>query len=172
MMHKAWCSREEVPYCISGSSIKFQGHTGWKIGNLKPILSKITRPVAAIKSLRFAFLIFMSHNFLLQFMILWIILYRNDCIFVSRKQMYGLKNTSVHSSSDIPKYSWSGDLLKSTQISYLYIERVNFYSVLKIYELVSVAMLLCHTVEEIHVVCYVLSSLYNLARPAGHAQVE
>ena len=28
MMHKAWCSIEEVPYYFSGSSIKFQGHTG------------------------------------------------------------------------------------------------------------------------------------------------
>ena len=48
MMHKAWCNLEEVPYNFSRSSIKFQGHTGWKI------VSKITRPVAAIKSLRFA----------------------------------------------------------------------------------------------------------------------
>ena len=31
MMHKAWCSIEKVPYCFSRSSIKFQGHTGWKI---------------------------------------------------------------------------------------------------------------------------------------------
>ena len=75
-----------MPYCFSGSSIKFQGHTGWKIDDLNPIWvrllgrsqlsnpsdlpcywshglknqqfesnsSKITRPVAAIKSLRFA----------------------------------------------------------------------------------------------------------------------
>ena len=28
MMHKAWCSIEEVPYYFSGSSIKFQGNTG------------------------------------------------------------------------------------------------------------------------------------------------
>ena len=31
MMHKVWCSIEEVPYYFSGSSIKFRGHTGWKI---------------------------------------------------------------------------------------------------------------------------------------------
>ena len=37
MMHKAWCSIEEVPYYFSGSSIKFQGYTGWKIDALKPI---------------------------------------------------------------------------------------------------------------------------------------
>ena len=36
------------------SSIKFQGYMGKKIHDLIPILSKITRPVAAIKSLRFA----------------------------------------------------------------------------------------------------------------------
>ena len=33
MMHKAWCSIEEVPYCFPMSSIKFQGHTGQKIAN-------------------------------------------------------------------------------------------------------------------------------------------
>ena len=33
MMHKDWCIVEEVPYNFSMSSIKFQGHMGWKIGN-------------------------------------------------------------------------------------------------------------------------------------------
>ena len=37
MMHKAWYSIEEVPYCFFRSSIKFKGHTGWKIDNLNPI---------------------------------------------------------------------------------------------------------------------------------------
>ena len=37
MMHKAWCSIAEVPYLFSGSSIKFQRHTGWKIEDLNPI---------------------------------------------------------------------------------------------------------------------------------------
>ena len=54
MMHKAWRSIEEVPDCFSRSSIKFQGYTDQKIDDLNPILRKITRPVAAIKSLRFA----------------------------------------------------------------------------------------------------------------------
>ena len=31
MMHKAWSSIEEVPYCFSRSSIKFQGHIALKI---------------------------------------------------------------------------------------------------------------------------------------------
>ena len=30
-MHKAWCCLEEVPYCFSRSSVKFQGHTAKKI---------------------------------------------------------------------------------------------------------------------------------------------
>ena len=47
--------------------------------------------------------IFISNNFMLQFMILLIILYWNGCNFVSRKQITGLKNTSVHYSSDISK---------------------------------------------------------------------
>ena len=31
MMHKAWSSIEEVPYCFSRSSVKFPGHTALKI---------------------------------------------------------------------------------------------------------------------------------------------
>ena len=31
MMHKAWSGIEEVPYCFSRSSVKFQGHTALKI---------------------------------------------------------------------------------------------------------------------------------------------
>ena len=57
MMHKAWHSIEEVPYCFFRSSIKFPGNMGPKINDLNPILSKNTRPVAAIKSLRFALFI-------------------------------------------------------------------------------------------------------------------
>ena len=37
MIHKAWCNIEDAPYYFFGSSIKFQGHTGWKIDNLNPI---------------------------------------------------------------------------------------------------------------------------------------
>ena len=37
MMHKAWHSIEEVSYYLSRSSIKFQGHTDWKIDSLNPI---------------------------------------------------------------------------------------------------------------------------------------
>ena len=43
-----------MPYCFWRSSIKFQGHMGPKINDLNPSLSKNSRPVAAIKSLRFA----------------------------------------------------------------------------------------------------------------------
>ena len=37
MMHKSWCSIEEMPYCFPRSFIKFQGHTGWLIDDLNPI---------------------------------------------------------------------------------------------------------------------------------------
>ena len=37
MMHKAWRSIEEVPYCFSRSFVKFQGHTGQK----SPIFTRI-----------------------------------------------------------------------------------------------------------------------------------
>ena len=36
-MQKAKSSIEEVPNFFGGSSIKFQGHTGWKIDDLNPI---------------------------------------------------------------------------------------------------------------------------------------
>ena len=36
MMHKAWSSIGEVPYCFSRSSVKFQGHTALKIVEFDP----------------------------------------------------------------------------------------------------------------------------------------
>ena len=36
MLHKAWNSKEEMPYCFPRSSIKFQGHTGQNITNFDP----------------------------------------------------------------------------------------------------------------------------------------
>ena len=36
MMHKAWSSIEEVPYCFSRSSVKFQGHTALKSVTFDP----------------------------------------------------------------------------------------------------------------------------------------
>ena len=36
MMHKAWSGIEEVPYCFSRSSVKFQGHTALKIVKFYP----------------------------------------------------------------------------------------------------------------------------------------
>ena len=36
MMHIAWCCLEEVPYCFSRSSVKFQGHTALKIIEFDP----------------------------------------------------------------------------------------------------------------------------------------
>ena len=41
MMHKAWCSIEEVPYCFPRSYIKFQGHKGWKIDDLDQIWARL-----------------------------------------------------------------------------------------------------------------------------------
>ena len=41
MIHKTWCSTEEVPYYFSRSYIKFQGHTGWKIDDLDQIWARL-----------------------------------------------------------------------------------------------------------------------------------
>ena len=55
MLHKAWNSKGEVPYCFPRSSIKFQGHTGQNITDFDPNWAfPDYRPVAAFKSLRFA----------------------------------------------------------------------------------------------------------------------
>ena len=37
IMHKDGYSLDEVTYCISGSSIKFLGHMGWKISDLNQV---------------------------------------------------------------------------------------------------------------------------------------
>ena len=36
MLHIAWCCIEEVPYCFSRSSVKFQGHPALKIVQFDP----------------------------------------------------------------------------------------------------------------------------------------
>ena len=36
MMHRAWSSIVELPYCFSSSSVKFQGHTALKIVEFDP----------------------------------------------------------------------------------------------------------------------------------------
>ena len=37
MMQQTWYGINEVPYCFSRLSIKFQDHMGWKIDNMNPI---------------------------------------------------------------------------------------------------------------------------------------
>ena len=60
MLHKAWNSKGEMPYCFPRSSIKFQGDTGQNITDFDPNWAfPDYRPVAAFKSLRFA--LFGSH---------------------------------------------------------------------------------------------------------------
>ena len=57
MLHKAWNSKGEMPYCFPRSSIKFQGHTVQSITDFDPNWAfPDYRPVAAFKSLRFALL--------------------------------------------------------------------------------------------------------------------
>ena len=63
MMHKACRRIEEVSYCFSSSSIKFHGHTGGKLTIW--IQFEITRPVAAIKSLRFALVFLYIRRFVI-----------------------------------------------------------------------------------------------------------
>ena len=55
MLHKAWNSKGEMPYCFPRSSIKFQGHTVLNMTDFDPNWTfPDYRPVAAFKSLRFA----------------------------------------------------------------------------------------------------------------------
>ena len=46
-------------YCLLGSSIKFQGHTGWKINDLNPIRVRLLGRSQLSKSLRFALFSYM-----------------------------------------------------------------------------------------------------------------
>ena len=58
MLHKAWNSKGEMPYCFPRSSIKFQGHTVQNFTDFDPNWAfPDCRPVAAFKSLRFALLV-------------------------------------------------------------------------------------------------------------------
>ena len=58
MLHKAWNSKGEMPYCFPRSVIKFQGHTVQNITDFYPNwVFPDYRPVAAFKSLRFALFI-------------------------------------------------------------------------------------------------------------------
>ena len=54
MLHKAWNSKGEMPYCFPRSSIKFQGHTGQYTDFDPNWAFPDYRPVAAFKSLNFA----------------------------------------------------------------------------------------------------------------------
>ena len=55
MLHKAWNSKGEMPYCFPRSSIKFQGHTVLNITDFDPNWTYPDyKPDAAFKSLRFA----------------------------------------------------------------------------------------------------------------------
>ena len=76
MLHNAWNSKEEVPYCFPRSSIKFQGHTGQNITDFDPNWAfPDYRPVAAFKSLRFALFYYKRHKS-------WVICYliHVDCL--------------------------------------------------------------------------------------------
>ena len=64
MLHKAWNSKGEMPYCFPKSSIKFQGHTVQNITDFDPNWAfPDCRPVAAFKSLRFALFTQFMTNF-------------------------------------------------------------------------------------------------------------
>ena len=66
MLHKAWNSKEEMPYCFPRSSIKFQDHTGQNITDFDPNWAfPDYRPVAAFKSLRFA--LFNHNSYLIEY---------------------------------------------------------------------------------------------------------
>ena len=70
MLHKAWNSKGEMPYCFPRSFIKFQGHTVQNITDFDPNWAfPDYRPVAAFKSLRFALLSFENVKF--DFPCLW-----------------------------------------------------------------------------------------------------
>ena len=75
MLHKAWNSKGEMPYCFPRSSIKFQGHTGQNITDFDPNWAfPDSRPVAAFKSLRFALFIWNWSNTIDVRLALWMLM--------------------------------------------------------------------------------------------------
>ena len=54
MMHKAWNSKGEMPFCFPRSSIKFQGHMGQNITDFDPNWAFPDYRPVAFKALRFA----------------------------------------------------------------------------------------------------------------------
>ena len=69
MLHKAWNSKGEMPYCFPRSSIKFQGHTVLNITDFDPNWAfPDYRPVAAFKSPRFA--LFSGESIILNYFVM------------------------------------------------------------------------------------------------------
>ena len=86
-MHKASRSIEKVPYYFFRSSAKFQGHNGRKIDYLNQILSKITRLLADVKSLRFDLFLLYFHIIMHSFLYFL----RHDTIFPAHSPTGGLE---------------------------------------------------------------------------------
>ena len=87
IMHKASRSIEKVPYYFFRSSTKFQGHNGQKIDYLNQILSKITRLLADVKSLRFDLFLLYFHIIMHSFLYFL----RHDPIFPAHSLTGGLE---------------------------------------------------------------------------------
>ena len=105
MLHKAWNSKEEMPYCFPRSSIKFLGHTGQNITDFDPNWAfPDYRPVAAFKSLRFALLrVRMCPNWMLNIGNGWIFeSHRNNGIL---RVMTGMNNYIPHRLQDLITYT-------------------------------------------------------------------
>ena len=56
MMHKASSSREEVPYCLIRSSVKFQGHTAIKIVEFTNGYKMMHKVQSSIEEMPYCFL--------------------------------------------------------------------------------------------------------------------
>ena len=88
MLHKAWNSKGEMPYCFPRSSIKFRGHTVQNITDFDPNWAfPVYRPVAAFKSLRFALFVqkIYHHGILIRIYYIWP---NHDAASVSAKSIY------------------------------------------------------------------------------------
>ena len=97
-----------MPYCFSRPSVKFQGHTGWKINDLNPIWVRfLGRSQSSIKSLRFALLDFhRSVSFLLQFSRGRRV--NGERSFVQHGQLYNSMCTMVICTADV----WNGTFVQ------------------------------------------------------------
>ena len=114
MLHKAWNSKGEMPYCFPMSSIRFQGHMVQNITDFDPNWAfPDYKPVAAFKSLRYALFVYMHTEH--RAYSLWIY---QICVIHSLHHNIGRSLVYVRTSLSIHNQSWWALIKSITNLIY------------------------------------------------------